>query len=111
MSTYAGVFRQGRHGASSHEAAAPEWNIRPASDEVVEPALILQDGRKDKDRSRRYRLFGSSRWIDEMNPYFFLRPFAPGRDVGRAASEDVVGRAEVEVTAAVNDSKSRRTMR
>ena len=48
MPTYTGIFHQGRH-----KVAAPEWNIRPASDEVVErsihlePALILRSGRKD----------------------------------------------------------------
>ena len=38
-------------------------------------------------------------------PYFF-RPFALGRDVGRAAGEDAKERDDAEATAAAEDSKS-----
>ena len=45
-----------------------------------------------------------------MMSYFFC-PFAPGRDVGRDAGEDVMAREEAAETAAAEDSKSSRAIR
>ena len=46
----------------------------------------------------------------KLKPYF-LRPFAPGRDLGGAGGKDADERAEAEATAVAKDSKSSRAIR